>query len=108
MKLVVGLGNPGARYVGTRHNAGFEVVDRLFDLSGAQGKEKFKGIFAKGNVHGHGVGLLMPTTYMNRSGDSVRLAMDFFNLDKPTAELKIKETPFNEEEEKKQKQKEKK
>lgn len=81
MKLVVGLGNPGTRYTGTRHNAGFEVVERLMALSGVQGKEKFKGIFAKGIVAGTGAGLLLPMTFMNRSGDSVRQALDFYSLE---------------------------
>jgi peptidyl-tRNA hydrolase, PTH1 family len=102
MKLVVGLGNPGMKYVGTRHNAGFQVLFSLLERLGEVPKEKFKGTFAKCRVGGEVVGLLMPQTYMNRSGESVRLALDFFDvspedvivvhdeLDLPLGRVKVK------------------
>ena len=72
--LVVGLGNPGLRYAGTRHNVGFEVADALaatWELPGA--KKKFGGLFTEGRagVGGPRVGVLLPQTYMNDSGGSV-------------------------------------
>lgn len=80
MKLIVGLGNPGSKYDGTRHNAGFAVLFELLRRSGDIAKEKFKGAFVKTRLAGEVAGLLLPQTYMNRSGDSVRPAYDFFNL----------------------------
>ena len=81
MKLIVGLGNPGAKYAGTRHNAGFEVVDTLasrWQISLAS--EKFNAWFGKGVIHGEPVGLLKPTTFMNRSGRAVVAAGRFYKL----------------------------
>jgi PTH1 family peptidyl-tRNA hydrolase len=95
MKLVVGLGNPGSQYVGTRHNIGWEVVDRLAVRLGWIGKldefdrlarSKFDGLAMDGTVSLHGSGatekllLLKPTTYMNLSGRSVQAAMSFYQL----------------------------
>ena len=93
MKLVVGLGNPGREYVGTRHNVGFEVVDRLAEKLGWVGKgdfdriakSKFDGLMYAGVV-GRGGGeperlvLLKPTTFMNLSGRAVQAAMGFYQL----------------------------
>jgi PTH1 family peptidyl-tRNA hydrolase len=81
-RLIVGLGNPEAKYNQTRHNIGFEVVDALahswqFKL---QENRRFQGFFAEGEVLGHKIGLLKPTTYMNRSGQSVRAVMDWYKL----------------------------
>jgi PTH1 family peptidyl-tRNA hydrolase len=72
--LVVGLGNPGSRYAGTRHNVGFEVANALaawWELPAA--KKKFGGLFTEGRagVGGPRVGVLLPQTYMNDSGGSV-------------------------------------
>ncbi len=72
MHLLVGLGNPGTGYRKTRHNLGFEVVDRLarrhsVDLS----RKRFKAVFGKGTISSEQVLLSKPQTYMNRSGDSV-------------------------------------
>ncbi|HEY7090039.1 MAG TPA: aminoacyl-tRNA hydrolase [Tepidisphaeraceae bacterium] len=95
MKLVVGLGNPGSEYVGTRHNIGWEVVDRLATRLGwiGRGEEfnrlartKFDGLALDGTVSLHGTGgtdkllLLKPTTYMNLSGKAVQAAMGFYQL----------------------------
>lgn len=82
MKLVVGLGNAGAKYAGTRHNVGFDVIDLLatrwsVDLS----TEKFHGWFGDARIHGQRVALLKPTTLMNRSGRAVLAAGQFFKLE---------------------------
>ncbi|RUL87599.1 aminoacyl-tRNA hydrolase [Tautonia sociabilis] len=80
-KLIVGLGNPGPKYEGTRHNVGFDVVDRL-----AQGgrpssfSKKFDGLLAEAELDFHRVLLLKPQTFMNLSGRSVRQAVQFYKL----------------------------
>jgi len=78
MHLIVGLGNPGREYVATRHNIGFEVIDRL-------AKSKFDGLAMDGATtaaDGQSLKLLLlkPTTYMNVSGRSVQAAMAFYQL----------------------------
>lgn len=79
MKLIVGLGNPGARYDGTRHNVGFAVVDRLARRwSCPLTVEKFHAWFASTEVGGERVVLLKPTTFMNRSGQAVAAAKRFY------------------------------
>jgi PTH1 family peptidyl-tRNA hydrolase len=72
--LVVGLGNPGSRYAGTRHNIGFDVADALgarWDLPKA--RSKFRGLLTEGRagVGGPRVAILLPQTYMNEAGESV-------------------------------------
>lgn len=81
--IIVGLGNPTAQYVGTRHNVGFEVIDVLADQYNieAQGK-KFNAIIGKGRIEGHKVLLGKPQTYMNLSGQSVQGMVDYFRVDK--------------------------
>jgi PTH1 family peptidyl-tRNA hydrolase len=75
VKLIVGLGNPGAAYRHTRHNIGFDVLDRLaVRLDAAFDREKFGGAIAAARVDGEKVLLLKPLTYMNLSGDSVAQA----------------------------------
>jgi len=81
--LVVGLGNPGREYEGTRHNVGFEVAERLhrrWDLP--RFKRKFGGVVAEGRTHAGGprVALLMPQTYMNDAGRSVGPARGAFKV----------------------------
>jgi len=72
LKLIAGLGNPGARYRGTRHNLGFVVLDDLAAALGAAfGQEKHKGLLAQAAIDTEKVLLLKPKTYMNRSGDCV-------------------------------------
>ena len=82
MKLFVGLGNPGAKYAGNRHNIGFMAVDRTAADHGFSGwKSKFQGVIAEGRVGSEKVGLLKPETFMNRAGQSVGEAMRFYKID---------------------------
>ncbi len=79
--LVVGLGNPGAKYDGTRHNAGFRAVDYIAEQTGVQiDRLKFKGLCARAQIGGKSVLLLKPCTYMNLSGQSVVEAMNFYHI----------------------------
>lgn len=81
MKLVVGLGNPGRRYEGTRHNVGFEVVAAMArQLAAGPPKTKFEGELAEVDYRGTRILLLCPLTYMNLSGRSVQAARDFYQL----------------------------
>ncbi|MFT7623188.1 MAG: PTH1 family peptidyl-tRNA hydrolase [Myxococcota bacterium] len=80
MKLVVGLGNPGAKYSGNRHNAGFMVIDELMHRAHASFSSKFKGEFAKTTLAGESVVLLKPMTFMNLSGESVAPCARFFDI----------------------------
>jgi PTH1 family peptidyl-tRNA hydrolase len=81
MHLIVGLGNPGREYAGNRHNAGFLVVDELRRRGGLPDfKEKFSGVWTKGDLFGKPVAILQPTTFMNLSGDSVQPAMAFLKV----------------------------
>src|SRR5690554_6656223 len=81
MKLIVGLGNPGKQYEKTRHNIGFQVVDRLSEkLDIPLTQAKFKGLFGSDHVRGEKVILLKPLTYMNLSGEAIRMVMDYFNI----------------------------
>src|SRR3954447_8714371 len=82
MKLVVGLGNPGSKYEGTRHNIGFEVIDRLAEGgTGARFTRKFDGLIAETEIDFHRVSLLKPETFMNLSGRSVAQALRFYKLE---------------------------
>jgi len=87
MKLVVGLGNPGSEYVGTRHNIGFEVIDRFASKLGWPdvNKKRFDGLTIDGTLDlltggSEKVLLLKPLTFMNLSGRSVQAAMSFYQL----------------------------
>jgi PTH1 family peptidyl-tRNA hydrolase len=81
MKLIVGLGNPGRKYQGTRHNVGFIVAAKVAQLTSASSpKVKFEGELAETLIGGEKVGILCPETYMNASGRSVRKAVDFYKL----------------------------
>lgn len=72
MKLVVGLGNPGPRYAATRHNIGFLVVERLADeFRVSLKKQGHQGVYGVGSIRGQQTTLLLPQTFMNRSGVSV-------------------------------------
>lgn len=104
MYLIVGLGNPGREYVGTRHNIGFEAVDAIcakYDIS--MKKEKFRAVFGEGRIGGEKVIVAKPQTYMNLSGESVRELRDWYKLSPeeiiviyddislPTGKLRIRE-----------------
>lgn len=82
IKLIVGLGNPGAEYRGTRHNAGADFVDALARDCGAtlQPESKFFGLSGRGTFSGHDLRLLVPTTFMNLSGKSVAALATFFKI----------------------------
>lgn len=81
MKLFVGLGNPGAKYAGNRHNIGFMAVNRIAaDHGFTPWKKAFQGQVAEGRLAGEKVVLLKPETFMNLSGQSVRAAVDFYKL----------------------------
>lgn len=81
MILVVGLGNPGPRYQGTRHNVGYRVVDRLAErAANPVFRSKFRGQFATAEISGQSLGLLKPETFMNESGKSVQAALQFYKL----------------------------
>ena len=86
MKLIAGLGNPGAQYRGTRHNVGFEVVDLLASRHGAAfGAAKVDGLIAKIRLPGGAEDalLLKPLTYMNLSGEAVQGLAHYFKIDAP-------------------------
>ena len=73
MKLIVGLGNPGAKYSSTRHNIGFMVIDNLASRHGIEvGTGKGGSLIGRGRLAGEPVVLAKPQTFMNRSGEAVR------------------------------------
>jgi len=79
--LIVGLGNPGGKYDGTRHNAGFMALDYIAQKAGATvDRIKFKGLYGFASISGKKVLLLKPSTFMNLSGQSVVEAMSFYKL----------------------------
>jgi PTH1 family peptidyl-tRNA hydrolase len=81
MRLFVGLGNPGTKYQGNRHNIGFIALDVMARRHGfAPWRRRFQGETSEGTLDGERVVLLKPTTYMNESGRAVGEAMHFFKL----------------------------
>lgn len=79
--LVAGLGNPGKKYEGTRHNAGFMALEALAQELGIKvNRVKFKSYCGEGSIGEKRVLLMMPQTFMNRSGEAVREAMQFYKL----------------------------
>lgn len=103
MRLFVGLGNPGSKYQGNRHNIGFMAVDDIARRHGfAPWRRRFQGETAEGTLDRERVILLKPSTYMNESGRAVAEAANFFKLgqgdivvfhdelDLPPAKLRIK------------------
>jgi PTH1 family peptidyl-tRNA hydrolase len=81
MKLVVGLGNPGPRYAGTRHNIGFDVVDYLAAAPGVgRWRSRFEAQVTDAVEGTEQVLLMKPETFMNLSGRAVRAAVDFYKL----------------------------
>ncbi len=104
MKIIVGLGNPGVRYQWTRHNAGFQVVDRLSDLKQISlSTKRFKAVFGGGRIDSHEIVLVKPLTFMNLSGEAVKKVTRFFgagiedlivvhdDLDLPVGKLRFKQ-----------------
>lgn len=82
MKLIVGLGNPGPQYAGTRHNVGFDVVDVLASRWNVSlTVEKFHGWFGQSRIGDERIALLKPTTFMNRSGRAALAAGRFYKLE---------------------------
>jgi PTH1 family peptidyl-tRNA hydrolase len=82
MKLIVGLGNPGAKYAGNRHNIGFMAVDRIAaDHGFSPWRARFQAEMAEGRLGSERVMLLKPQTFMNLSGQSVGEAMRYLKLD---------------------------
>jgi peptidyl-tRNA hydrolase, PTH1 family len=82
IKLVVGLGNPGPQYENTRHNVGFWLVNVLAEKYDGSIKHeaKFKGFFGSANILDRDCKLLMPMTFMNLSGESVRSVASFYKI----------------------------
>ncbi|MDR1800848.1 MAG: aminoacyl-tRNA hydrolase [Lachnospiraceae bacterium] len=89
MFMIAGLGNPTLRFEGTRHNAGFEVIDKItkkydIPMKSRQGK----AIIGKGIIEGNKVLFVKPQTYMNLSGESIRTLTDYYGID-PVSELLV-------------------
>ncbi len=82
MYLIVGLGNPEEEYSNTRHNMGFDTVNKIAkDYDIEINKNKFKGIYGTGIIENEKVILLKPQTYMNLSGESIIEAIKFYKID---------------------------
>jgi PTH1 family peptidyl-tRNA hydrolase len=82
IKLIAGLGNPGSEYRGTRHNAGADFVEALARHCGThlQPEAKFSGLAGRVSYAGHDLRLLIPTTFMNRSGRAVAAMASFYKI----------------------------
>lgn len=81
MYLIVGLGNPESDYAKTRHNMGFNVINKLSEKYGIEvNKSKFKGLVGNGMIEGQKVVLLKPQTFMNLSGESIIEAINFYKI----------------------------
>ena len=81
MYLIVGLGNPEEDYSNTRHNMGFDTVNKIASEYNIEvTKKKFKGLCGLGTIEGEKVMLLKPQTFMNLSGESIKEAVDFYKI----------------------------
>ena len=82
IRLIAGLGNPGPRFEGTRHNVGATFVEALARRYGIALKEesRFKGLVGRGDILGHDVRLLIPTTFVNLSGEAVSALASFYKI----------------------------
>lgn len=82
MKIVVGLGNPGTKYKRTRHNIGFEVAAHIAQENKIELKNnnRFRAFVGEGRICGIHTLIVLPMTYMNLSGESVRAVVDFYKL----------------------------
>ena len=82
MFIIAGLGNPDRQYEGTRHNAGFDVIDRIAEKYNiAVDTKKHRAYIGKGIIDGQKVILAKPQTYMNLSGESIRSLVDYYKID---------------------------
>ena len=103
MKLIAGLGNPGAKYDRTKHNTGLMALDHYLKENGLTlDRDKFEGLYSKQKINGEDVILLEPQTYMNESGRSVAQIAKFFkiapediliihdDMDMPIAKIRIR------------------
>lgn len=82
MPIIVGLGNPGSKYAGTRHNIGFELIDKLADaLAVKLGPGKGPFAIGKARYKGQAICLAKPTTFMNNSGDAVQQVLNWYKED---------------------------
>ncbi|MFL5395647.1 MAG: aminoacyl-tRNA hydrolase [Myxococcales bacterium] len=82
MRLLVGLGNPGPKYERTRHNVGFRIaVEAARKLGVSLDQERYDAVVGTGRVRGETIGILLPQTYMNASGESVSKAARFWKVD---------------------------
>lgn len=84
MKLIVGLGNPGSQYVGTRHNVGFDAVEALqvhLKLGGFRNESKFMSEVSRGEFNGEKIILAKPQTFMNLSGQAVLNLKQFYKIE---------------------------
>ena len=85
MYLIVGLGNPGRQYEATRHNMGFDVIDKLVEVYQVpQAGVKFNAMYGKGRIGGQPVILMKPLSYMNLSGGPIREMANYFKIDPET------------------------
>ena len=83
MYLVVGLGNPEEDYSNTRHNMGFDTINKIAKEYEIEiNKKKFKGLYGNGIIEEEKVILLKPQTYMNLSGESIKEIVDFYKIEK--------------------------
>ncbi len=81
MKVIIGLGNPGVHYRMNRHNIGFQVVDRLAKINHILiSTKRFKSLYGTGWINSQKVILAKPMTFMNRSGEAVKKAVNFFHI----------------------------
>ncbi|WP_072525371.1 aminoacyl-tRNA hydrolase [Clostridium sp. Marseille-P3244] len=89
MFIIAGLGNPDRQYEGTRHNAGFEVIDRIAEKYNIEvNMKKHRALIGKGILEGQKVILAKPQTYMNLSGESILSLTDYYKID-PERELLV-------------------
>lgn len=90
MFIIAGLGNPDRQYEGTRHNVGFDVIDRIAEKYNiAVDTKKHRAYIGKGIIQGQKVILAKPQTYMNLSGDSIRSLVDYYKIDEENELLVI-------------------
>ena len=82
MNIIIGLGNPEEEYKDTRHNMGFDVINKISEEYNIEIKQKkFNGLYGSGNIAGKKVLLLKPQTYMNLSGESIREIVEFYKAE---------------------------